>query len=63
MYDSYVRIRLPATLSAQLKATAAKHFRSASDVIREAVVIRLDEMNRRSTSPVATDDAKTPRAA
>lgn len=63
-FDDVLRVRVPVSLNERLKRTASAYARSPSDVVREAVVIQLNSMGRRTPSQAsAIDNNKPPEAA
>lgn len=62
-YDDILRIRVPSSLTDRLRKTASHYARSPSDVVREAVVVRLDELSRRKPAAANDDGGAPPQAA
>lgn len=47
-FATLLRVHIPNSLQARLDATAAQSARTRSDVVREAVIIGLDQLTRRT---------------
>jgi predicted DNA-binding protein len=62
-FDEVLRIRVPASLSERLRMTASEYARSPSDVVREAVVVRHNELARRKRRELPESDCLPPEAA
>lgn len=60
-FDEVVRVRVPAALNDRLRTTADRYARSASDVIREWIVLQLDRLGH--SQSVVDPDWRPPEAA
>lgn len=47
-FESMLRVRIPASLQSRLDAAADRFARTNSDIAREAIVIGLEHLSRRS---------------
>ena len=54
-FQDTLRVRMPASLTERLRLTARRYARSPSDMVREAVVVQLDRLNRKASEPPDND--------